>query len=44
MSDTHNKLQYGNDYKHWKISDVVLNLNNYYFSNPNQTHLLERQT
>ena len=39
MSDTHNKLQYGNNYKHWKILDLVLDLNYISFSNPNPTHL-----
>ena len=42
MSDTHNKLQYGNKYNHWKILDLFLDLN-YFFSNPNPnlnpTHL-----
>jgi len=26
MSDTHNKLQYGNNYDYWKILDLVLYL------------------
>ena len=26
MSDTYNKLQYGNNYKHWKILDLALDL------------------
>ena len=30
MSDIHNKLQYGNNYNHWKILDLVLDVN--YFS------------
>jgi len=46
MSDTHNKLQYGNNYNHWKILDLVLDLN--YFScsnpNPNPTHLSKHPT
>jgi len=37
MSDTHNKLQYGNNYNHWKILDLVLDLKNFYFSSLNQT-------
>jgi len=43
MSDTHNKLQYGNNCNHWKILDLVLDLNYISFSdpniNPNPTHL-----
>ena len=39
MSDTHNKLQYGNTYNHWKILDLALDLNYFSFSNSNQTHL-----
>ena len=35
MSDTYNKLQYGNNYNHWNISDLVLDLNYFSFSNPN---------
>jgi len=35
MSDTHNKLQYRNNCNHWKILDLVLDLNYIYFSNPN---------
>jgi len=42
MSDTHKKLQHGNNYKHWKILDLVLDLNDFSFSNPNQT--LSRHT
>jgi len=42
MSDTHKKLQHGNNYKHWKILDLVLHLNYFSFSNPNQT--LSRHT
>ena len=37
MSDTHNKLQYGNNYNHWKILDLVLEFK--FLSNPNPTHL-----
>ena len=46
MSDTHNKLQYGNNNSHWKILDLVLDLNYFYFSNPNPnpTHLRKHQT
>ena len=39
MSDTHNKLQYGNKYNHWKIMNFVLDLNYFSFSNANPTHL-----
>jgi len=35
MSNTHNKLQYGNNSNHCTILDLALDLN--YFSNP--THL-----
>ena len=37
MSDTHNKLQYGNKYNQWKILDLLLDLNYISFSNPNYT-------
>jgi len=39
MSDTHNKLQYGNNYNYWKLLDFVLNLNFISFTDPNPTHL-----
>jgi len=40
MVDTHNKLQYGNsNYNHWKILNLVLDLNYFSFSNPTPTHL-----
>jgi len=43
MSDTHNKLQYGNKYYHRKILELVLDLNYFSFCNPNPnpkpTHL-----
>ena len=42
LSDTHNKLQYKNNYNHWKISDLAVDLNYIYLSNspnPNRTHL-----
>ena len=35
MSDTQNKLQYGNNCNLWKILDLVLYLNYFSFSNPN---------
>jgi len=35
MSDTHSKVQDGNNYKHWKILDLVLDLNYFSISNPN---------
>ena len=38
MPDTHNKLQYVNNYNHWKILDLVLDLNYISFYNPNLTH------
>ena len=34
MSDTH-KLQYWKNYSHWKLLDLVLDLNYISFSNPN---------
>ena len=39
MSDTHNKLQYGNKYNHWKKKNFVLDLNYFSFSNAKPTHL-----
>ena len=42
MSDTHNKLKYGNKYNQWKILDLLLDLNYISFSNPNYT--LTRRT
>ena len=43
MLDTHNKLQYGNNYNHWKISELLLDINYISFSNPkpnpNPTHI-----
>jgi len=36
MSDAHNKLQYGNNYIQRKILELVLDLNHFSFSNPNQ--------
>ena len=48
MLDTHNKLQYRNNYNHWKILDIVLDFKYFSFSNPNgnpnQTHLPKHQT
>ena len=37
MPDTQSRLQYGNNYHHWKILDEVLDLNYFSFSNPNLT-------
>jgi len=37
MSDTHDKLQYANNYNHWKILDLFLHLKYFSFSNPTQT-------
>jgi len=36
MLDTYGKLRHGNNYNHWKILDLVLDLNYFSFSNPNQ--------
>jgi len=45
MPDTHNKLtQYGNNYNHWKMLGLALDLNYFSFSNPNPTHLPKHQT
>ena len=38
MSDTHNKLKYGNNYNHWKMLDLVLDLNYIPYSNSIPTH------
>jgi len=35
MSDTHDKLQYGNNYNRWKTLDLFLDLNYFSFSNSN---------
>jgi len=35
MSDIQNKQQCGNSYYHWKILNLVLDLNYTSFSNPN---------
>jgi len=37
MSDTHDKLQYANNYSHWKMLDLLLDLK--YFSFSSRTHL-----
>jgi len=42
MSDTHNKLQYGNDYNHRKTLDLVLDINYISFSNPNTLSRLDK--
>ena len=43
MPDSNSKEQNGNNYNHWKILDLVLDLNYFSFSHPNQypnpTHL-----
>ena len=39
MSGTHNKLYHSNNFKHWKFSDLVIDLNYFSFSHPNPTHL-----
>jgi len=44
MSDTYNKLQYGNSQQHWKILDLISDLNYFYYSNLNPTHLPQHQT
>ena len=40
MSGTHNKLQHGKNFNHWKFSDFVVDLNCFYFSHPNPNHNL----
>ena len=35
MSVTHNKLLHGNNFTHWKFSDLVVDLNYFSFSRPN---------
>jgi len=42
MSDTHNKLYYGNNYNNWKILYLFLDLNFFLFLTLTQT--LTRQT
>jgi len=46
MSDSQNKLQCRDNYNHWKILDLMLDLNYFYFSNPNPnpTYLPKCQT
>jgi len=44
MSDTHNRLKYENNYKHWKILGLVLDLNYFPSSSTNPTHLPKQQT
>ena len=44
MSDTHNNLQYGNNFNLWKILHLVLDINCFSFPNPNPTHLPKHQT
>jgi len=48
MSNIHNKLQYGNNYYHWKMLYLVLDLNYYFLYEPslnaNPTHLPKHQT
>ena len=46
MLDTQDKLQYGNNYNHWKTLGLFLNLDFFSFSNPipNPTHLPKHQT
>jgi len=31
MSDTYNKLQYGNNYNQWKMLDFILDFNHFFF-------------
>jgi len=38
MLNTHNMLQYGNNYNHWKIFDLVLDSFSYRNQNPDPTH------
>ena len=42
MSGTHNKLQHGNNFNHWKVSDFVADLNYFSFSTPKA--ILNRDT
>jgi len=35
MSGIHNKLLHGNNFNHWKFSDLVVDLNYFSFSRPN---------
>jgi len=48
MPDTHNKVQNGNNDNHWKILDLVWDLNYFSFSYgnqyPNPKHLPKHQT
>ena len=44
MSDTQIELHYWNKYNHWKILDLVLDLNYSFFFKPNPTHLPKHQT
>ena len=44
MSGTHNKVQDGNNFNHWKFSDLVVHLNNVSFSNHNPTHLPKHES
>jgi len=47
MSGTHNKLYHGNNFNHWKFSDLDVDLNYFSFChpnpNPNTTHLLKHE-
>ena len=37
MSDTHDKLEYANNYNHWKMLDLFTDLKYFSFSNPTLT-------
>jgi len=39
MSGTHNKLYYGNNFNIWKILDLSLRPQLFFFFSPNPTHL-----
>jgi len=43
LSGTHNKLQHGNNFKHWKFSDLVVDLHYLSFSHPNPTHFTKHE-
>ena len=48
MWDTHNKLQHGDNYNHWKILDLHLDFIYFYFfwpyAKPNPTQLPKHRT
>jgi len=44
LLDCHKRLQYVNNYNHWKLLDSVSNLSYSFFSNPNPKHLPQHYT